>query len=100
MTPEGPYPAQTCAERKEALYQDIISLFDQGKVSETMHVCRLDSRNAQALCTAEPHLWALTALGQQRFGVVVFLPSCQSVCHNGLQYVRTYNRCVHFDILW
>ena len=87
MTPEGPYPAQTCAERKEALYQDIISLFDQGKVSETMHVWRLDSRNTQALCTAELHLWVLTALRQQRFGVVVFLPSYQSVCHNGL---RTY----------
>lgn len=33
MKPEGPYPAQTCAERKEALYKDIITLFDQGKVS-------------------------------------------------------------------
>lgn len=38
MTPEGPYPAHTCAERKEALYQDIISLFDKGKVSGTLSV--------------------------------------------------------------
>ena len=63
MTPEGPYPAQTCAERKEALYRDIISLFDKGKVSatvflrevglqqtlSTVYVCILYSRKSHKL---------------------------------------------------
>ena len=30
---EGQYPRQSSAERKEALYQDIIDYFDKGKVS-------------------------------------------------------------------
>lgn len=51
MTPEGPYPAQTCAERKEALYQDIISLFDKGKVSATVFCERLGSSKHSVLCT-------------------------------------------------
>ena len=29
---EGPYPRQSSAERKEALYHDIIKYFDKGKV--------------------------------------------------------------------
>ena len=29
---EGQYPRQSSAERKEALYQDIIDYFDKGKV--------------------------------------------------------------------
>ena len=29
---EGQYPSQTSAERKEALYLDIINYFDKGKV--------------------------------------------------------------------
>lgn len=29
---EGNYPRQTSAERKEALYRDIIEYFDKGKV--------------------------------------------------------------------
>lgn len=29
---EGPYPRQSSAERKEALYHDIIEYFDKGKV--------------------------------------------------------------------
>lgn len=29
---EGTYPRQSSAARKEALYDDIISLFDKGKV--------------------------------------------------------------------
>ena len=31
---EGPYPRQSSAERKEALYHDIIEYFDKGKVSD------------------------------------------------------------------
>lgn len=30
---EGQYPRQSSAERKEALYQDIIDYFDKGKVN-------------------------------------------------------------------
>ena len=33
LKPEGPYPRQSAAERKMALYDDIISYFDKGKVS-------------------------------------------------------------------
>ena len=33
MSPEGPYPEQTCAERKNALFNSIIDLFDKGKVT-------------------------------------------------------------------
>lgn len=29
---EGPYPRQSSAERKEALYHDVIGYFDKGKV--------------------------------------------------------------------
>lgn len=32
LKPEAPYPRQSAAERKMALYNDIISYFDQGKV--------------------------------------------------------------------
>jgi hypothetical protein len=34
MSPEGPYPEQTCAERKNALFNSIIDLFDKGKLWE------------------------------------------------------------------
>ena len=33
---EGTYPRQTSAERKEALYDDIVTLFDKGKVGVAM----------------------------------------------------------------
>jgi hypothetical protein len=36
---EGQYPRQSSAERKEALYQDIIDYFDKGKVS--MYLARM-----------------------------------------------------------
>ena len=32
MSPEGPYPEQTSAQRKNALFNGIIDLFDKGKV--------------------------------------------------------------------
>ena len=35
---EGKYPRQSSAERKEALYNDIIEYFDKGKVCYTI-VC-------------------------------------------------------------
>ena len=34
---EGPYPRQSSADRKEALYHDIIEYFDKGKVSTITH---------------------------------------------------------------
>jgi hypothetical protein len=34
LKPEGPYPRQSAAERKMALYNDIISFFDKGKLWE------------------------------------------------------------------
>ena len=36
---EGTYPQQTSAERKEALYDDIISFFDKGKVGVSHSTC-------------------------------------------------------------
>ena len=39
---EGPYPRQTSAARKEALYEHIIEYFDKGKVSEA-HIAALFS---------------------------------------------------------
>ena len=34
---EGPYPRQSSADRKEALYHDIIDYFDKGKVRMSFH---------------------------------------------------------------
>ena len=36
---EGPYPRQSSAERKEALFHDIIDYFDKGKVCVGVWVC-------------------------------------------------------------
>ena len=35
---EGPYPRQSSADRKEALYHDIIDYFDKGKVAAVYNV--------------------------------------------------------------
>ena len=35
---EGPYFRQSASDRKMALYMDIISYFDKGKVNITLHV--------------------------------------------------------------
>ena len=36
---EGPYPRQSMADRKMALYNDIISYFDKGKVIQLHIYC-------------------------------------------------------------
>ena len=54
MGAEGQYPAQTCAERKEALYKDIIDLFSKGKVLYHYSYAENDERPFLYSHTSDP----------------------------------------------
>lgn len=60
---EGAFPRQSSAERKEALYDEIITLFDKGKVGVSTTVSRFCTVDGSVPCQLPVSLFHSAAVG-------------------------------------